>query len=287
MTINNDLKYWSDDLESGNQLIDYQHRELIRRFETLETAIIQGQGFQEVKSVAAFLQRYVLTHFNTEEQDMLSFNYPRLGEHVAQHDLCKKRIFQFKKYIETEKDKNKVQNLALSMIGLWVRDHILNHDIQYIQYSKEQNKTKKIVNIDYQWSPSKSKIWTPEMEIGVENLDIQHQKLIKWTEYTLNAKSITPREFHRLFDFMQGFTYAHFTDEELFMIDIEFPELEQHTQIHAQIRTQFIDLKKQLEETTDEESFQPLIYDLFKSYTHHIKEIDMQFNNYYKNKFPS
>ena len=158
MNAESNPKYWSDDLESGNSLIDGQHKELLRRFVALETAIQEGRGLNEVKGVAAFLQRYVLTHFNTEEQDMLSFNYPHFAKHAEEHDVCKSRIFQFKNFIATERDKDKILNVALSMIGLWVKDHILNHDIQYIQYGKEQKKTKKIVNIDYRWSPSQSKI---------------------------------------------------------------------------------------------------------------------------------
>lgn len=282
------LKYWSDELESGNPLIDGQHRELIRRFENLEIAIEKEHGYQEVKSVAAFLQRYVLTHFNTEEQDMLSFDYPRFAEHAEQHDICKQRIFQFKKFVESERDKNKVLNVALSMIGLWVRDHILNHDIQYIKYGKEKVKTKKIVNIDYHWSPSKSKIWVPELEIGVENLDSQHQKLVKWTEYITETKKISKKEYSRLLDFIQGFIYTHFTDEELFLIDIDYPEIEEHSQLHFNYRAEFITIKKQIDELIDEfvgdERYKPIIIKLFETYTYHIREDDIKFINFYKNK---
>jgi hemerythrin-like metal-binding protein len=86
---------------------------------------------------------------------------------------------------------------------------------------------------------------------------------------------------------MHGFVYTHFTDEELFMIDIDFPELEEHIQIHCDIRTQMNDIKKQLEETHHEEKIKPLIDQIFKSYTNHIQNTDIKFINYYKNAKPS
>ncbi|MBZ0258841.1 hemerythrin domain-containing protein [bacterium] len=279
---NNKPKYWTDDLVSGNSIIDNQHEELLRRFEMLEDAIQDNKGYQEVKGLVAFLQRYVLTHFNTEEQDMLQYDYPRFGEHLKQHDLCKNRIFQFKKFVETESDKDKVLNVALSMVGLWVRDHILNHDLQYIHYTREKVKTKKIINVNYHWTPQSSILWSNDYLVGVDNIDEQHQKLAKWTEYLLTVNEISAKEHQKIFDFIQGFIYTHFTDEELFLIDIDYPYLEHHTLQHCQVRNDFMALQDKYAEAIFDDEIKNAVLDLFRSYMVHISGPDMEYKHYYE-----
>lgn len=280
----NQPKYWTDDLESGNSIIDNQHRELLRRFEMLEEAIKNDKGYQEVKGLVTFLQRYVLTHFNTEEQDMLEYKYPKFREHLREHDICKHRIFQFKTFVEGEQDKNKVLQVGLSLVGLWVKDHILDHDLQYIQYTKEKMKTKKIINVNYHWSPEKSELWSDDYKIGVEAIDDQHQKLAKWTEYLLTKSDIAHKEFQKIFDFIQGFIHTHFTDEELFMIDIDYPDLKQHTESHCKVREEFVAVQEKFLEGEEGEDIKLSVIHLFQSYLSHISNVDMQYKQFYLNK---
>lgn len=273
-------KYWTTELISGNHVIDNQHHELLRRFEALENAITQGQGFPEVRALVAFLQRYVLTHFNTEEQEMLSGNFPGFRLHAAEHDKCKNRIFQFKRYIETETDRTKIVNVALSLVGLWVKDHILNHDIQFIQYIKEKGKRHITINENYQWTPETSKLWTPDLVIGIETIDDQHQELVKWAEYLMESTSLSESEIHGLLDFIHGFIFTHFTDEELLMIDIQYPDLQKHTDLHCETRNMFFEIQNQCTEQIDPREMHRKVLVLFYGYLEHIKTHDLGFRQY-------
>ncbi len=275
-----DPRNWTEDLVSGNQVIDQQHRELLRRFEMLEDAVKEGEAFKEVKLLAAFLQRYVLTHFNTEEQEMLAGHYPGSALHAAEHDQCKNRIFQFKKFIETERDREKIVAVAYSMLGLWVRDHILNHDIQFIQYIKEKGKEEITINVNYQWSPEISILWTSDFQIGVDVVDEQHRNLVKWTEYVQDAKLLSRQEIHDLLDFIHGFIVTHFTDEEILMIDINFPHIQTHTEQHSMTRTKFFEVKKWFTGDLDPRDMQAMVLELFMGYVKHIQQYDIQFKQY-------
>lgn len=277
---NNNPRNWTEDLISGNQIIDQQHRELLRRFEMLEDAVKAGEGFKEVRSLAAFLQRYVLTHFNTEEQEMLAGNYPGFSRHTAEHDECKNRIFQFKKYIDTESDRAKIISVAYSLLGIWVRDHILNHDIQFIQYLKEKGRREITINIDYQWNPDTSKLWTSDFQIGVNIIDKQHMGLVKWTEYLQDAESLTSQEIYDLLDFIHGFIVTHFTDEELLMIDNHFPDLQAHTELHCATRAKFFEVKKWCSEAVDPHDMHAMVIELFMDYVKHIQTADSKFKQY-------
>ena len=280
---NRDPKNWTDDLVSGHHVIDEQHRELLRRFEMLEEAVAKGRGFDEVKALAAFPQRYVLTHFNTEEQVMLAGKYPGSAKHADEHDQCKSRIFQFKQFIETESDRAKIINVAYSMLGIWVRDHILNHDIQFIQYVKEKKRKDTPISIDYAWTSETSKLWSPDFSIGDETIDEQHRDLVKWTEYVQETDALPEETIHGLLDFIHGFIFTHFTDEELLMIDIQFPDLQHHTELHCATREKFFEVKKWCSDTTDPRDLQALVLELFESYVEHIGKYDGQFKKYFQN----
>jgi len=56
-----DPQRWSKDLESGDPVIDWQHKELLRRFEKLEEALKEGSGQEMIVNLVAFLHRYALT----------------------------------------------------------------------------------------------------------------------------------------------------------------------------------------------------------------------------------
>ena len=275
-----DPKNWTEELVSGHSAIDEQHRELLRRFEMLEDAIETGKAFDEVRSISAFLQRYVLTHFNTEEQVMLAGKYPGSAQHAEQHDQCKNRIFQFKQFIETESDRVKIIKVAYSMLGIWVLDHILNHDIRFIQYIKEKKRKEPAISIEYAWTPETSKLWSPDFAIGHDAIDEQHRNLVKWTEYVQEADALSEDEIHGLLDFIHGFIFTHFTDEELLMIDIQFPDLQRHTELHCTTRAQFFEVKLWCSEASDPREMQDMVVGLFEAYVDHIKKYDTQFKKY-------
>jgi len=77
---------WRDDLATGNELIDDQHKELFSRFNRLLESCQGGKGKDEVTRMILFLGDYVRSHFATEEQLQLRHNYPGYTAHKAQHD---------------------------------------------------------------------------------------------------------------------------------------------------------------------------------------------------------
>ena len=63
------MKYeLTKDLESGNAIIDGEHRELFRAVNTLMDACGKGQGRAALEPAIKFLLDYVNKHFAHEEQ---------------------------------------------------------------------------------------------------------------------------------------------------------------------------------------------------------------------------
>lgn len=76
---------WSNELSSGVDLIDTQHKELINRINGLLDAMKQGKGKNEVIKTVSFLSDYVVSHFGEEEKYMTAYRYPETVAHKMAH----------------------------------------------------------------------------------------------------------------------------------------------------------------------------------------------------------
>ena len=63
------MKYeLTKDLETGNALIDSEHRQLFAVINKLMDACSQGKGRDQIASTVQYLNDYVSKHFSDEEQ---------------------------------------------------------------------------------------------------------------------------------------------------------------------------------------------------------------------------
>jgi hemerythrin len=121
---------WTDDLATGKDEIDEQHREIFRRINSLFDACNQGKGKHEVVKVISFLDEYIVIHFGIEERHMLTRSYPRYAEHKAQHEAFKKQFLDLKKKIETEGPGVHTVIATNQMVVNWFLNHIRKVDTQ-------------------------------------------------------------------------------------------------------------------------------------------------------------
>ncbi|MFA6312466.1 MAG: bacteriohemerythrin, partial [Sterolibacterium sp.] len=75
---------WTKALATGNEIIDEQHRGLFRCLEQLEIATAEQRTLLAVYSITR-LKHYIREHFETEEAVMRQCNFPKLQEHIAEH----------------------------------------------------------------------------------------------------------------------------------------------------------------------------------------------------------
>lgn len=89
------MKYeLTKDLETGNALIDSEHRQLFAAINNLMDACAQGKGRDQIMSTARFLTDYVGKHFGDEEQLQMRSKYPDYPAHKQFHDGYKCTIAQ-------------------------------------------------------------------------------------------------------------------------------------------------------------------------------------------------
>lgn len=119
---------WTERLAIGDPEIDAQHRELFERVDALLVAMRSGEGRERLESMFAFLQRYVLGHFQAEERLMRREAYPHLAEHARQHEEFIVRVVGIEEQLrEHGPCSSQVMN-ASALLCEWLREHVAAAD---------------------------------------------------------------------------------------------------------------------------------------------------------------
>ena len=79
-------------LETGNAIIDKEHRELIQAVNKLLEACSRGEGRTSMDATIKFLNNYVEQHFSHEERLQQQSKYPNITAHKAFHEQYKKTL---------------------------------------------------------------------------------------------------------------------------------------------------------------------------------------------------
>ena len=72
---------FTKDLETGNSVIDAEHKQLIDAVNALLDACAKGQGRTQLSTTANFLLNYTKKHFADEEAIQMKNRYPDYTRH--------------------------------------------------------------------------------------------------------------------------------------------------------------------------------------------------------------
>lgn len=81
-------------LETGNAVIDNEHRELFQAVNRLLDSCNKGEGLAAVEPAMEFLLQYVDKHFAHEEELQENSNYPNMAVHKDFHEKYKIQLKQ-------------------------------------------------------------------------------------------------------------------------------------------------------------------------------------------------
>jgi len=80
------------DLETGNRMIDNEHRELFAIVNQLLNACNRGDAMELISPVAGFLKDHMNVHFMHEEELQEGSGYPDREEHKSFHERCRQDL---------------------------------------------------------------------------------------------------------------------------------------------------------------------------------------------------
>lgn len=125
---------WSDDLKIGLPEIDAQHQLLFAIFDDLNAAIKWGEGDNVLEEIFQRLEEYVKHHFHDEEAYMREIRYPKIEQHIEEHQQLLLRL----KMLGKRKDKREpIDPKGVSFfLNEWITEHITSSDKLIGEFAK-------------------------------------------------------------------------------------------------------------------------------------------------------
>ena len=132
-----DMRYeMTKDLETGNALIDSEHRQLFKAVNDLLDACSQGKGRSQVESTLDFLVSYVAKHFGDEEKLQVQTSYPGYAAHRQFHEWYKGELAGAARDIKTQGASITALNSLNQMVGKLLM-HIRTDDRKVAQHVRQ------------------------------------------------------------------------------------------------------------------------------------------------------
>ena len=83
---------FTDNLVTGNEMIDSQHKELIEKINAVMESCEQSNDKSVAVKTLDYLEDYTNYHFSAEEQLQREIDYPGFQKHKEQHEIFKQTI---------------------------------------------------------------------------------------------------------------------------------------------------------------------------------------------------
>ncbi len=136
---------WNDEtMGIGIELIDTQHKELLRIINKLSLSITSNSQRQDILDIVNELVNYAQFHFNTEEELFDKLNYENSVEHKAEHVLFMEKFIALKDKITQDisyvnKSAVEISEEVFHYILNWFLNHIVGSDKKFVKLFKENN----------------------------------------------------------------------------------------------------------------------------------------------------
>jgi hemerythrin len=126
---------WDPALETGDSVIDEQHRSLFALANGLQASCeIDCDDADKLADAVYGLTDYVVQHFHDEEAFMQRCGYPGLGPHRALHEhLAAETLRIATRYFNGE---DMLPDSLAPFVAEWLQEHIRREDMRMVAYAK-------------------------------------------------------------------------------------------------------------------------------------------------------
>lgn len=121
-----------------------------------------------------------------------------------------------------------------------------------------------------------------EFKLGIASIDAEHSKLVDLLNEVHHLISEGRRDEARQYfsETLSGYVNEHFANEEQWMAEVGYPQLEEHRKIHENFKKSFEELKPRIE-SFDEKAFRTALSDAFSWIITHIGKTDRKYAAHY------
>ncbi|MDR3280977.1 MAG: hemerythrin family protein [Synergistaceae bacterium] len=131
---------WNENLASGHEMIDGQHKQLIDALNKLVEACAQGEGRAQLGNTLEFLNAYIVKHFGDEEKIMDEYNYPDYLIHRGYHEGFKTAVRELTNNLLKFGPTDTLVGEVHSSVAGWLVNHIRSEDFKLVAYIKAHSK---------------------------------------------------------------------------------------------------------------------------------------------------
>ena len=128
--------------------------------------------------------------------------------------------------------------------------------------------------------------WTPDLALGVEEIDSQHQELVRLTNALhdeISSASPHRETIHGILEGLVDYTHNHFIVEEVLFQQHDYPETPAHQAQHNRFTEKAMDL---LLRSEDGEEVSTEALDFLKDWlVHHICRVDRAYLSFFQEVF--
>jgi len=131
------MALWNKSYETGNELVDNDHREIFGLVEKVLNSSFTSRK-EKVATAVEFLANYTVTHFANEEKLMDESSYPKSDEHKKQHSDFLEVATELKEKFEKdgytigeEQSDTDVLHFSLEInktVVSWLTQHVIGSD---------------------------------------------------------------------------------------------------------------------------------------------------------------
>ena len=129
---------WTSDLSVGIELIDEQHKMLIKHLNDLSTSLKSGQGPAKITSTLSFLIDYTNFHFTAEEKHMAENGYSELENHKKMHEEFRTILTNMEEDLEEEGATQSLADSIDTLLVKWLFEHIRMIDVSFGKFLKKK-----------------------------------------------------------------------------------------------------------------------------------------------------
>lgn len=128
---------WSDDLTSGDEGVDNDHKNLLDLINALYAAIKNDSESKIVHDTFNKLKAYTLQHFADEESVMERTDYPEIEAHRIEHQQFLERVEKTFTAFETSHSEHASIELIGLLSGFW-QNHVGKTDLKFAAFMQKQ-----------------------------------------------------------------------------------------------------------------------------------------------------
>lgn len=274
--MNTPIAQWKSDYETGNPLVDEQHKGIFSVINALHSAMVAGQGVEVLEETIQIVRDYTTVHFDTEEQYMRDQGYADYAAHKRQHDSLRAKFIAFEQQVYPDIQQRTI--MVSHFLTTWLIQHIQSDDQVMIAACRSAASPGVPAATPVPSAIATLAQWRPDYETGYTLIDDQHRSLFH-TINALHSALLMGRGEHllgRTLKLLESYTTLHFTTEERFMAELQYPDYVDHATKHRILRQKVDAFIAEAAQSSDRQLVLRVSRFLTEWLIHHIKSEDQR-----------